>query len=263
LNRFGDSFFHTECNVSQYKKYPSSISEFGPKTKPCPFLLSGKCIQEQNRTIAFNQQEARQNSILSKTKLCALYQMGYCSKGLSCTFAHGEHELVTPPNFFKTTLCIPFMNGLTCKFGSKCKFAHGQHELRRKPVSDVALPKQINSSTSLRKQNLISATAYSNGNASTNNFSKILMQFDSLQDRISKNSLLSLPGASESSSSALTGVPMTDLQDEALYRHEQRSLFNSFSQANECHSQSELEKMIQKASIANINQTKFREEFPY
>ena len=189
--------------------------------------------------------------------------MGYCSKGQSCTFAHGEHELVTPPNFYKTTLCIPFMNGLPCKFGNKCKFAHGQHELRPKPVSGEVLPKQFNSSLSLRKQNLATATTYSNENVSTNNFSQILMQFDSLQDRISKNSFLSLQGSSVSSSSAVTGAPMTDLKNETPYRHEQRSPFNSFSQVNECHSQNELEKMIQKASIANSSQTKFREEFPY
>ena len=187
--------------------------------------------------------------------------MGYCSKGLSCTFAHGEQELVTPPNFYKTTLCIPFMNGLPCKFGTKCKFAHGQHELRPKPVSNDALCKQISSTSNLSIPSYPSETNYLPENKSTNNFSKILLQFDSLEERLSKNSLLSLPGHSESSSSAVTNAPITDFESEALLRHEQ-SMPDSFYHAHDSYTYNEIERMYLNAKNTNTNQTNFRDEFP-
>lgn len=49
--------------------------------------------------------------------------------GPSCSFAHGEHELRSTENFYKTIICQGFMAG-NCPNGQNCRFAHGEHELR-------------------------------------------------------------------------------------------------------------------------------------
>jgi len=55
--------------------------------------------------------------------------MGRCHMGQNCAFAHGETELRSTPDFFKTSLCQNFAKG-SCIHGSKCRFAHGEAELR-------------------------------------------------------------------------------------------------------------------------------------
>lgn len=49
--------------------------------------------------------------------------------GNSCSFAHGDMELRSTPEFFKTTICKAFQKG-ACKMGDKCRYAHGESELR-------------------------------------------------------------------------------------------------------------------------------------
>lgn len=63
-----------------------------------------------------------------KTVLCRYYLSGSCQAGETCTFAHGEHELVTSSSY-KTRMCVNYVNG-GCPHGKLCLFAHGVEELR-------------------------------------------------------------------------------------------------------------------------------------
>ena len=81
-----------------------------------------------------------------KTVLCRYHQIGRCSKGSACTYAHGEGDLQKPhaaytapssssapvrrePANYKTVLCEFFERG-SCRYGSQCTFAHGAGDLR-------------------------------------------------------------------------------------------------------------------------------------
>lgn len=50
--------------------------------------------------------------------------------GQSCPFAHGESELRSTPNLFKTSLCTVFSKTNSCPHGDKCRYAHGEHDIR-------------------------------------------------------------------------------------------------------------------------------------
>lgn len=67
---------------------------------------------------------------LKKTKMCAYFRKGRCSRGIDCTFAHSPQELNNRPNLSKTRLCIPFQHSGTCSMGMACRFAHEERELR-------------------------------------------------------------------------------------------------------------------------------------
>ena len=67
-----------------------------------------------------------------KTVLCRYHQMARCTRGASCTYAHGEAELQSSqrqPANYKTVLCEFHQRGM-CGYGSQCSFAHGSSELR-------------------------------------------------------------------------------------------------------------------------------------
>lgn len=108
-------------------------------------------------------QEGLANSPLWKTKFCKFSQMGSCSRGSACHFAHSEAELRQVPDFSRTSICprlrdagkcddlrcryahsredLQEIAGLlktrmcrfhargACSLGSRCRFAHGDHEL--------------------------------------------------------------------------------------------------------------------------------------
>lgn len=52
-----------------------------------------------------------------------------CTQGTSCSFAHGERELHSTSNYFKTDICKYWKAG-HCSAGDDCRHAHGVHELR-------------------------------------------------------------------------------------------------------------------------------------
>jgi hypothetical protein len=67
---------------------------------------------------------------LAKTQLCKAFMNGNCSNP-NCTYAHGEAELMKPPNF-KKKLCHWHAKG-QCRNGDKCGFAHSIRELADPP----------------------------------------------------------------------------------------------------------------------------------
>jgi hypothetical protein len=56
--------------------------------------------------------------------------LGRCNLGGNCQFAHGEVELRSTPNLFKTSLCTVFAKTNSCPHGDKCRYAHGEHDIR-------------------------------------------------------------------------------------------------------------------------------------
>ena len=75
-----------------------------------------------------------------KTVLCRYHQVGRCSKGSACSYAHGAGELQAAsasststvqrhPANYKTVLCEFFERG-SCRYGAQCTFAHGSGDLR-------------------------------------------------------------------------------------------------------------------------------------
>lgn len=91
--------------------------------------------------------EIREPPNLRKTKMCQLYNLGSplqlrvisrfylkclgrCHLGGNCPFAHGEVELRSTPNLFKTSLCTVFSKTNSCPHGEKCRYAHGEHDIR-------------------------------------------------------------------------------------------------------------------------------------
>merc|ERR1712000_135392 len=58
-----------------------------------------------------------------KRDLCQFWMKGCCERGVTCTYAHGEHqigeEITAPP----IVTCKFWLQG-QCKLGSRCKWAH-------------------------------------------------------------------------------------------------------------------------------------------
>jgi len=75
-----------------------------------------------------------ENPLLDKTRLCKFFARGKCMRGPACTFAHGNVELETRPDFFRTQLCPSLFQTGACPLGSACSYAHSPQELRRPSV---------------------------------------------------------------------------------------------------------------------------------
>mmetsp|Transcript_105679 Transcript_105679/g.297239 ORF Transcript_105679/g.297239 Transcript_105679/m.297239 type:complete len:372 (+) Transcript_105679:126-1241(+) len=65
-----------------------------------------------------------------KTKLCVFHLRGMCHREGSCDFAHGQAELLAPPDLQHTRLCPSLASNGACHRGSECKFAHSEAELK-------------------------------------------------------------------------------------------------------------------------------------
>lgn len=84
-----------------------------------------------------------------KTQICKFYELGQCTRGERCTFAHGSEQLRQAPDFSKTRLCADFIEHGTCHLGRKCSFAHGKRELRPGSAAKLGRPGQLLGSGSM------------------------------------------------------------------------------------------------------------------
>lgn len=64
-----------------------------------------------------------------KTKLCAFWEKNRCTRGSSCKYAHGEHELQATPDLTNTALCREMSEKGRCD-KENCPFAHSWETLR-------------------------------------------------------------------------------------------------------------------------------------
>jgi len=79
--------------------------------------------------------------LFHKTKLCKFHLMSSCTKGASCTYAHGSTEKQPLPDFHCTKLCPDMVDFGVCN-KQMCMHAHDIGELRRRKPSDV-LPQHL------------------------------------------------------------------------------------------------------------------------
>eukprot|EP00919_Chromeraceae_sp_WS-2016_P029120 GHVR01069043.1.p1 GENE.GHVR01069043.1~~GHVR01069043.1.p1 ORF type:complete len:137 (-),score=15.39 GHVR01069043.1:187-597(-) len=63
-----------------------------------------------------------------KTKLCPKHQIGTCTQGARCKFAHSNDKLRPRPDVFKTAMCYVVEAGHPCSRGNTCPFAHSKRE---------------------------------------------------------------------------------------------------------------------------------------
>ncbi|KAL7067117.1 zinc finger, CCCH type domain-containing protein [Cryptosporidium serpentis] len=66
---------------------------------------------------------------LYKTKMCAFYNVGKCTRGNLCAFAHSVQELRPLPDLRFTRLCEMTKKGDVCR-DMNCTFAHSLNDLR-------------------------------------------------------------------------------------------------------------------------------------
>ncbi|CAD8166740.1 unnamed protein product [Paramecium octaurelia] len=94
------------------------------------------------------------NGRLYKTSICRHFELGNCSIGEKCQFAHGQKELRNPndpilgkiPTIdsnivitnYKTVLCKYDQQGF-CKNGVNCPYAHGTNEKKQARLAPVQL----------------------------------------------------------------------------------------------------------------------------
>lgn len=84
-----------------------------------PAPLEGKRGKETKVAEAFK--------VKYKTEICKNWrETGVCEFQASCSFAHGDHELLTKvvPKNYKTKQCKKFHKDLFCPYGERCQFIH-------------------------------------------------------------------------------------------------------------------------------------------
>jgi len=68
--------------------------------------------------------------LLFRTKMCKFFQMGACTRGPQCGFAHDDEVLRATPDLKRTSLCPQLMKYGGCDKGDACTYAHSKSELR-------------------------------------------------------------------------------------------------------------------------------------
>uniref|UniRef100_A0A0G4HNJ2 C3H1-type domain-containing protein n=1 Tax=Chromera velia CCMP2878 TaxID=1169474 RepID=A0A0G4HNJ2_9ALVE len=66
---------------------------------------------------------------ITKTKICRHWKTGFCQMGSNCRFAHGDFEVMPPPDLRHTVMCNSVMRKRPCRSGANCNFAHTVDEL--------------------------------------------------------------------------------------------------------------------------------------
>lgn len=70
------------------------------------------------------------SEIFKKTRKCRFFGAGHCAKGKLCSFAHGNEDLKSAPDFTRTKMCPTLVAGNICS-DPKCTYAHNKDSRRR------------------------------------------------------------------------------------------------------------------------------------
>lgn len=69
-----------------------------------------------------------------KTEMCKNWiELGSCSYGIKCRFAHGKKELVKRVNVhhkYKSKPCLNFHTQMFCPYGNRCLFQHDERTIK-------------------------------------------------------------------------------------------------------------------------------------
>mmetsp|Transcript_134555 Transcript_134555/g.287898 ORF Transcript_134555/g.287898 Transcript_134555/m.287898 type:complete len:363 (-) Transcript_134555:185-1273(-) len=106
--------FQRGRHVTACKSRGKAIQAKSPTESPTAFQPHGPGIEER----------------FHKTKICSFWERGCCLRGNACTYAHGDPELINPPDLRKTKLCRELMSTGECSRMADCPFAHNRYELR-------------------------------------------------------------------------------------------------------------------------------------
>lgn len=99
------------------------------KTKVCAFWEKGRCTRGTSCKYAHGENELHATPDLTNTALCRdMATTGSCNKP-NCPFAHSWEHLRATEKFYKTTMCSFFRYG-RCRLGKHCRHAHSREELR-------------------------------------------------------------------------------------------------------------------------------------
>lgn len=69
------------------------------------------------------------HGLFTKTKMCKFHQVGKCTKGVQCPWAHDASELKATPDLRRTKLCKELVATGHCT-RPDCNFAHSKEEFR-------------------------------------------------------------------------------------------------------------------------------------
>ena len=78
-------------------------------------------------------QETKNLFTNNKTQLCRRFQLGICTQGSRCSYAHSVGELrrrreIGGGGGDSTRVCRMFAQGRQCSYGNTCRFPHIRHE---------------------------------------------------------------------------------------------------------------------------------------
>jgi hypothetical protein len=147
-----DSLNDTEPSTDDFKEHrqqqpeparhkqhsDSNVNDNTYKKNLCSFYLKGNCTKGKSCTFAHGDndiQDIKKTHNNTKTKICTKWEKGTCTFGENCRFAHGDNDIQDNK---KTQICNNWEKG-TCKYGETCHFAHGDEELRNINTSNGGL----------------------------------------------------------------------------------------------------------------------------
>lgn len=144
--------------------------------------------------------------LFKKTRLCKFNQVGACTRGSGCTFAHDAKELQPQPDFFCTKLCRNLVTLGVCE-DPECRFAHKKDQIRKNvnfkesgrnsSLQTISISKQKVVQETMRdrhiEENLSAAQAALPMNMSAGEAWPLVMGIRSLP-RICRTSMMMQPG---------------------------------------------------------------------
>lgn len=99
----------------------------------CEEVATVKRPKKHFKTENEREKFVKQYQMKFKTEMCRNWELsGSCFFKDTCSFAHGEHELMKKqhlPSNFKSKLCIQFHQTGFCPYGSRCQFLHSQFDV--------------------------------------------------------------------------------------------------------------------------------------
>lgn len=104
---------------------------FSKNISPSCFASNSSLFQRRNSSELVRRQ-------LYKTKMCAFYNVGKCTRGSLCAFAHSVQELRPLPDLRFTRLCELTKRGDICR-DVNCTFAHSLNDLRTTEIPPTPL----------------------------------------------------------------------------------------------------------------------------